>query len=384
MIFTTESLAALPTTGSRYTVSDSETPGLTVQVLESGYKKLLHVRTVGGRKIRTSLGAVGEASLRAVRARCEALQALSPARVLPASRVALAPLQGPSVTADHIVQFERLHVSKLAASSQALYTSMLGQIAVDFPSLEDIKPRTVRVAMDMRESTPVLANRYLAVLSVFCRFLVERGKMEFNPALGTRRFKEKPKTSSMSDSDLQALAAQLKSSQSNPDVVTAIRTILSTGVRVSEACGMTYSEIGVAAPGNCTEWEIPGSRTKSGRAFITFLPGELTSQLLDQYKRRDARRSSEALVATSTAVRQALTKMCKRAGIDHYSPHDLRRTVGTLLAKAGVPPSTRARFLNHAVAGVTDRHYNCWDYSAEKLEACQIVQTKMRDLGILI
>jgi integrase len=60
------------------------------------------------------------------------------------------------------------------------------------------------------------------------------------------------------------------------------------------------------------------------------------------------------------------------AGGDALAPwtlHDLRRTVSSHMARLGIPKDIRGRLLNHAVQGVTDRHYTPYDFAAEKRSA---------------
>lgn len=50
-----------------------------------------------------------------------------------------------------------------------------------------------------------------------------------------------------------------------------------------------------------------------------------------------------------------------RIGIEHFRPHDLRRTAITGMAKLRVPREERERVVNHAV-GRLERTYNLHDY----------------------
>ena len=72
------------------------------------------------------------------------------------------------------------------------------------------------------------------------------------------------------------------------------------------------------------------------------------------------------------AVTKALKRICKRIGIERLGPHDLRRTVGTGLARLGVSKEIRSRVLNHAddiKSDVTTVNYDVHDYMNEKLDA---------------
>ena len=52
---------------------------------------------------------------------------------------------------------------------------------------------------------------------------------------------------------------------------------------------------------------------------------------------------------------------------------DLRRTVETRLAEAGVSLEIRAQLQSHGLGGVQSRHYDRADYLVQKREALQIL-----------
>ena len=64
---------------------------------------------------------------------------------------------------------------------------------------------------------------------------------------------------------------------------------------------------------------------------------------------RDGRRIASVKKSFAAAVR--------RSGIDHCTPHDLRRTCGSWLVQAGVPIQQVSRLLRHSDIRVTDRVY---------------------------
>jgi hypothetical protein len=52
-----------------------------------------------------------------------------------------------------------------------------------------------------------------------------------------------------------------------------------------------------------------------------------------------------------------------------FTPGDLRRTIETRLAAAKVPSDHLKHLLSHGFGGVQDRHYQRYDFHAEKLAA---------------
>ena len=69
---------------------------------------------------------------------------------------------------------------------------------------------------------------------------------------------------------------------------------------------------------------------------------------------------------------KTITKARDRFGLDHWTAHDLRRTVISNMAKLGVAPIVLGHIINHrsvTKAGVTLSHYVQYDYAKEKREA---------------
>ena len=83
------------------------------------------------------------------------------------------------------------------------------------------------------------------------------------------------------------------------------------------------------------------------------------------------------------AVTKAMHRLCKRIGIERAGPHDLRRTVGTGLAKLRVSPDIRSLVLNHTrgrSSSETTRVYDRHGYDDEKLEALGAWEAHVRAL----
>lgn len=387
MIIEQGTLTELQPDEARYTLVDEMTPGFTVEVRPCGEVRLFDVYTFEGKKVRTLLGVYPDVDVEVAR-RSVIERRERTSRVAAAQRKAHQRSYRRSAGAsleEMIDTYKRAHVAGLSEHSQTQYSQMLNLVAGHYMDLPAIQPATVRTYMDAMGGTPVKANRYLAVLSSFCRFLVERGHLQYNPAACISRYKERPAIKTMSEADLTALGRALVDSKAVEDTKLAIRVMLCTGVRVGECTGMTYGELGQLKDGGLYEWNLPGSRTKNGRDFLCYLPtSELCHEFLGRYEKRRATKSELVFRSNAGTVRQAMKRMCDAVGIDHYSPHDLRRTVGTLLAREGYNPDLRGVFLNHAKAGVTDRHYNQYDYATEKAEMALVIHEIMRKTGVLV
>ncbi len=82
------------------------------------------------------------------------------------------------------------------------------------------------------------------------------------------------------------------------------------------------------------------------------------------------------------AITRAMARLVVELKIAKVSPHDLRRTVGTELARLGIPLHVRSLVLNHSPQsrGVTEAVYNRYAYDKEKREALTAWETEMRGL----
>jgi integrase len=65
-----------------------------------------------------------------------------------------------------------------------------------------------------------------------------------------------------------------------------------------------------------------------------------------------------------------------RLGVDPFTPHDLRRTATTLMAKCKIIKEHRERVLNHKLEKL-DGTYNIYDYDDDKVAALISLESKL-------
>jgi len=77
-----------------------------------------------------------------------------------------------------------------------------------------------------------------------------------------------------------------------------------------------------------------------------------------------------------------MARLVDELKIGRVSPHDLRRTVGTQLAKLGLPTHVRSLVLNHSAISrsITDAVYNRYAYDKEKREALGAWERELKQL----
>jgi len=88
--------------------------------------------------------------------------------------------------------------------------------------------------------------------------------------------------------------------------------------------------------------------------------------------------------ATDAAFRGRFKAVCSamlesKEVKEPFTPGDVRRTVETRLAAAGVTSDVLAQLLSHGLGGVQQRHYQRHEYRAEKLEALTTLRTLLTD-----
>jgi integrase len=82
------------------------------------------------------------------------------------------------------------------------------------------------------------------------------------------------------------------------------------------------------------------------------------------------------------AITRAMARVVAELKIAKVSPHDLRRTVGTEMARLGIPLHVRSLVLNHSPQsrGITEAVYNRYAYDKEKREALAIWEAQVAAL----
>jgi integrase len=69
------------------------------------------------------------------------------------------------------------------------------------------------------------------------------------------------------------------------------------------------------------------------------------------------------------SISQALRRFCAASGFPKLTPRDLRRTVKSRMGEIGISKDIRDRLQNHALHDVSSKHYDRYDYLAEKRTA---------------
>lgn len=252
-----------------------------------------------------------------------------------------------------------------------------------------------------KKATPNTSNRVMILLSRVFNWALDEGLLEYNPSARLRKAAQrKPRERVLSHAGIvtfwNALGAMeemtgehmgraQKGRMLSSATRSVLRLLLLTGQRRSEVVEAEKSEFEL--DGSEPVWTIPGARTKNG--LLHRLP--LCPMAVAEFRKAIKSSPKESPFVfpspddckkpvSAEAVTRAMARMIAELKIPTVSPHDLRRTVGTELARLGLPVHVRALVLNHSPQsrGVTEAVYNRYAYDTEKRNALDTWEAALR------
>ena len=274
-----------------------------------------------------------------------------------------------------MARYEAERLNNLRSGNNA--KSFLKSFKTDFANLElsNFSKDMFRSMLDdiVLDGHAVKANRVHSHIKTFMNWAEEKGLIEYNHLSSVKKpTKEAPRERFFSDLEIRIFwdATQLELEPWGY----LYRLMLLSGQRETEVAHMRLSEF---VEGN--HWHLASSRTKNKTRHDVFLP----KQAMHIVER--AGRIASDYVFTTTGVgpvrsfnkptNRLRAKMNELAGyeLEHWQPHDLRRTMETNLAKLKTSQSLIDRIVNHKTGAITkmNRTYNQWEYREEKTMALQ-------------
>jgi len=217
----------------------------------------------------------------------------------------------------------------------------------------------------------VLPNRVLASLKAIFSHAVKQDWLEHSPADHV----DKPKAEAARERVLAMdeiarvwKAAGLLGYPGGPWA----RVLMLTGQRRSEVAGMRWADLDLEAG----TWTLTATNTKAKRAHLVPLSSAALAIIKDMPRVGDYVFGTSANTPMRTFARdKALIDQwlaSKGEGIaEAWRFHDLRRSAATHMVRLGIPELVVSRVLNHAVTGVTGKHYALHAYTPEKRHALE-------------
>jgi len=203
-------------------------------------------------------------------------------------------------------------------------------------------------------------HRHLSTIASFYRYVILEGEvgLEHNPVENVRR----PQVSNVSQREGllldEARALLAASLEEGPRTAALVHLLLSTALRVSEACGATTKDLG---------WTDGGVRTvrvvrKGGKQATIRIQPQFWA-VIDAYLQERPQGPTGPLLMTErgqmdrNTARDIVAKLARRV-VPHkrISPHSLRHTAATIMLDAGVAMQEVQAVLGHSTPAMTQRY----------------------------
>ncbi|MCY4636038.1 MAG: tyrosine-type recombinase/integrase [Acidobacteria bacterium] len=344
---------------STFTIWDSQVRGLGVRVTPAGSKAYVVDYRVAGRRRRSTLARCSELALRDARTRAgRELVAIRSGESDPLERRRDA--REALTVADALRRYfdehapARIQIGRLKASSVGEYRKHARRYVepkLGRRKLADVKRRDIERLVDPLTRTQ--RNRVLAFVSHLfnlCERWEWRGQRT-NPARGIERSPETARDRVLDSGELAALSAALDGlAERYPAPVAAIRVAALTGLRISEVCSIRWEDI------DFESGRVTLADTKTGRrvhhvpyAALDVLRGIL--RINEEWAFSTGRSH-----VTYRHVRTVFAEAARAAGLVGVRLHDLRRTVMTNAAAAGVGVHVLRDLLGHRTTAMADRY----------------------------
>ena len=340
---------------------DGQVKNLGVRITAKGVKSYVVFYRSAGRKRLATLARVAEVSLREARDRAgRQLAAIRAGEGDPLDRRRRARV-APTV-ADGLDRFfdeyapARLALGRMSPRTVQLYGSqakLCVRPALGGRRVADVGRRDVELAVGPLPNAT--RNRVLAFVSrLFNLFETwEWRGQQTNPVRGIERAREEPRDRVLAAAELAALATALnRLDQRFPASVAAIRVTALTGLRISEVLAIRWEHIDFAS----RRLALP--QTKTGRRSH-----HLPAAALDIVRAVPRLNKGNHVFAvdargalTYRTVRHHFGEAAKLAGLSDVRLHDLRRTVMTNAAAAGVGTHVLRDLLGHKTTAMADRY----------------------------
>ena len=364
-----------PPKSGRVEYWDTHLPGFGLRVSATGVKSWqVFLRVHGGKQVRETLGTVDAipevdvARARALASQKKARAGINPVEERRAAAVRTDTEDFASVAgrflAEHV---DRNLRPKTIREWRRLFESELIPRLGTRAIREITKANVLELLNEKAETRPKQADEIRKVLRRLFSWAIEESVLTDDPTEGvTKRVKERQ------DRERVLTPAEIKLFWSGCDRLgwpfgPLCQLLLLTAQREGEVGGARWSEFDL--PGRV--WNIPGARTKNGKAHTVQL-SDFAIEILDSLPR-----TGELLFASRGTAPSGYSKVKTRldgymadagAEIPGWVFHDLRRTAATNMARLGIAQPVVEKVLNHisgqvsGIGGIYNRH----DYGAER------------------
>jgi integrase len=221
-----------------------------------------------------------------------------------------------------------------------------------------------------KEKGDVTANRVRSSLCAFFGWIIREGVRlpEGNVASYTNKREESSRDRVLTDGEL----GLIWNACLDDDYGVILKLLMLTGQRANEIAQLRWNEV------HNQQIVLPAERTKNARSHVIPL-SEAAKGILPWFRKGDRKfvfgRDDTGFSGWGKAKEKLDARVAEtKKPLEHWTVHDLRRTVATGMAELGVQPHIVEAVLNHVsghkggVAGI----YNRATYDKEKREALNL------------
>lgn len=385
--FTDFFVSSLKSNGKVTDYREKDSHGFGVRVLPNGTKKFFYVYNLDSKRRFLNLGvykdiqhksgvSLADARKEYIKSRSDVLDGKDP--LLEKDKLKVERDRTPFIS-DFVTEYIREYAKQKTRGWKETERVLLKEIGTRWGKrkITDVKKRDLVILLDeiKERGSLVMANRTLAYTRGMFSYAVERDVLEVNPFLGMKQPNEEhSRERTLTANEINTFWANLPSTDMSDSIRNALKLILITGQRPGEVIGMHSCEI------ENRWWTIPEARSKNRQAhrvYLSDLALEIIGKKVGYIFESTANSGSPYEVRTMTScIKKNLphtqeSKVIDKLKIAHFVPHDLRRTMATMLAEMGTPGDIIDRVQNHISkqkAGV-GHIYNRYNYDKEKQAA---------------
>ena len=367
MKFTDRQIKSLKPKKTRYEVWEDNGKGFGVRVAPTGRKSFIFLYRFQGTSRRMTFGNYPETSLadaHAAHAKSRQLleQGNDPATVEQDAKEESR--RSPSIkrlAAEYIGKYAKPRKRSWKEDERILNKDVVPRWGKR--KAQDITRRDIILLLDeiVDRGALIQANRTLATIRKMYSFAMGRGILESSPCVAIPApSKENRRDRVLNETEIKTFWNKLSTAKMEKYTTLALKLQLITAQRKGEVAGAEWVNFDLKDGW----WTIPAEKSKNGlphRVPLSSFAIETLNELKiisgDSKWLFPSPRNGQHIAETS--VDHAVRANVEHFKIDHFTPHDLRRTAASMMTASGIQRMTVSKILNHVESSVTavyDRH----------------------------
>lgn len=216
-----------------------------------------------------------------------------------------------------------------------------------------------------RYPEPATRAQMLAAVKSLMTFGMKTGKLAFNvgAALQLPQGKDKLAERILEPGQLHRMLYEAEKNASRRDY-TIIMVLYGSGIRCSELCNLKWRDVQATHSGG--QITVLGKRNKTRsiplhpkawEALQSYKPSTVSlDNLVFPSRQTTTRDGKQTQQLTTSRVWQIVSRIAKKAGLEHASPHWLRHTHATDAIRGHAPLKLLQETLGHANLAITGRY----------------------------